>query len=126
MVFKEKRKSKRFKTLNLADVNYRSASGNTGRGRDRGVVIDISMGGLTYASTRMFSHGDYVVFNFPPGDLRVSGTITRVKQDDSHYLHGVEFKWVSYLNKIRLSSMMQKLYNGVMTARNIPDEKLSA
>lgn len=125
-MFKEKRKHRRFKTLNLADVTYKSASDVSVEGKDRGVVVDISMDGLVYASTRMFSLGDYVVFNFPPGDLRVSGTVTRVEQDDSHYLHGVEFKWISYLNKIRLSNMMQKLYRRLMAVRGeIPDKKLN-
>ena len=122
-MLEEKRKHIRFKVLNLAAAFRRGVTGEEEREHDRGVIVDISLGGLAYASTRMFCLGDRIDFNFLPGDLHVSGTVARVQQADSHYLHGVEFKWLSYLNTLRLTSWIQKLMDRLIAARTVPSEE---
>jgi len=101
IVNRDNRNFERHDTLSLADAeDIRESRG------ERVVVVNISMGGLSFCSSSRFTPGDEVIFHFLPVPFQVYGVVKRVKQNFETFIHGVEFENLSFMNRIKLNRLV--------------------
>lgn len=77
--------------------------------RERVEVINISLGGLAFLSSKKFSKGKTIVVKFIDSDYDGLGVIRRSELRGSQYLHAIEFKNISYINTKRRFKLISGL-----------------
>ncbi|MFC2091894.1 PilZ domain-containing protein [Elusimicrobiota bacterium] len=105
-MFKEKREHTRFRTLAVAELSYSDYPEIL----DRGVIIDISMGGMAFTSTRTFNIGDCLSILVPSRALNIIGKVKRIKEDEKYFMYGLEFNSNLESVKMRLSKWISQIY----------------
>ncbi len=99
----EKRKVIRCHINSKVNIKY---SSNTNKNW-QSAIIDISVHGIAFEINDKLSEGAVVELNFPPFAATVKATIKRVSSKINSYVHGAQFKDLSFIDQNMLYNIIQ-------------------
>lgn len=78
----------------------------------RAAVVNMSPGGAAFESSIKFPRGRKVILRFTIDDKKayvVDGVVKRVEQKTGSYIHGVKFKNLNFIEKIKLRLFIYRI-----------------